>query len=334
VRRPLFLIIAVLAVCGLGAPAMTRASSLTPHLVTLQFSRIRGSRLVGTGRGLIVFGRSYRAGAGRFVNGVSGRQSYFRLADCREPDTATLDWAVFTCGSGASAGFALERTNTGRYRPFTPGPGLLDANCVPGVCARVAAVGTDWIAVTSDCEAAGCAPTYRFQNLSTGQVVADPANAATTLSLDARGLSVSACQPLRVPGPFVAGWGWLSRAGMYEIASGAAGSYLERCGSRLHEFLTRGPTTTGCPSPFCPPPTNGRAVIWEAAPGVLRGLSLPGRRPFEIALPEQVDPGADTARSARADPYRLILTDKTLYLLNQYGALWAAPARDIGSATP
>jgi len=143
------------------------------------------------------------------------------------------------------------------------------------------------------------------------------------------------CRPLSVPAVSTAydsGWGSLSFDAGFAIASGTGGAYLERCGSRLHEFLTfTAPASGDCPHLACAPVSNSREIIWQSASGRLSGIFLPNRQRFTIPVPENVDPLA--GGFANDHLYTLALTSTRLYLLTPENGIWSTPAPPSPSST-
>jgi hypothetical protein len=133
-----------------------------------------------------------------------------------------------------------------------------------------------------------------FQNIETGRVRSDPTTASTRADLDAPGLAERVCSPLRLPSyvdPYSRRTlGALTFEGSFALAGplsgdGATATYLERCGSPLHELISR----TG------PVAANARVVVWAPTEDPqplgsahLDGLHLPSLRRFVIPLPAAI----------------------------------------------
>jgi hypothetical protein len=101
-------------------------------------------------------------------------------------------------------------------------------------------------------------------------------------------------------------------------------SYLERCGTHLHEFLTSNryqassPVGLQCPAVACSLPANRHLIVWPGR-GSVRGVWLPSRQRFVIPVPASVDP----SRGAGAT-YEVGLTAGHL-CLSTLTHVWQAP---------
>jgi hypothetical protein len=164
-------------------------------------------------------------------------------------------------------------------------------------------------------------------------VVADPSNRTTTVDLDSPELSEPVCSPVGVPyranvDDPPPGWGSVTFHGAFAIVSGPGGVYLERCGSRLREFLTYTTSFTECGEANCAPPSNPHLIVWQSAPCRLSGLFLPDRQRFVIHLRARI--GAAAAGAPCTQPgqgeYALVLTDHALFFGNQQGQIWTTPS--------
>lgn len=191
------------------------------------------------------------------------------------------------------------------------------------------AVGSQWIAFSETCY--HCANTSVFQNLNGGQlaganVLQDWRPGGHTIpDLNSPGLARRVCSPVRVPSvfsPTVGGRtpGPLLFYGKSVISEGTSTEtgggnvrtedYLERCGSRLRQRLPSGPFLGDTPYPG-----NSRLVITRSSARQLTGVFLPSRRAFEVVLPRSFG-------SAR----QVVVTSRSLYMINQEDQGWAAPA--------
>jgi hypothetical protein len=169
---------------------------------------------------------------------------------------------------------------------------------------------------------------FVFQNRQTGQALCDPAGAHVTIDLNSAALTGRACSPLTVPVLRRSFGG--ERAGSltalgdgFELAAGA-NSYLEQCGTRLHEFLTSNryqassPVGIQCPAVACSPPANSHVIVWPGR-GRILGVWLPSRQRFMISVPDSVDPSHGTDAE-----YEIGLTERHLYL-STLTHVWQAP---------
>lgn len=234
-----------------------------------------------------------------------------------------------------AARVTLDDLHTGRSTTLTVNPQLLQGCNPPGeyapgeyACPSVSATGRDWVAFT------GPAGNYHigyftvFQSRATGQL-SDAATAPThNLDLNAPGLTVPVCTPLKVPelqnaDGVIRSGSLLSVGHGYEIATGNQ-SYLERCGThlRLHLYSGNGSgsiSASACVVWFCPPAVNAQSVVWAASTqprwlGSISGVFLPSRRRFTITPTTKI-------------PYTngtVALTDHHLYIYAN-NRLWQGP---------
>jgi hypothetical protein len=162
-------------------------------------------------------------------------------------------------------------------------------------------IGDDWAEVPLfDGDPEHILQQFAFQNLQTGNVLANPAGEATTVNLNSPTLAENVCAPLTVPTFRTA----YSQAPStltpiddgFEIAD-ANDSYLERCGTHLHQFLGSD-LPYNCAPPTCGPVGNAHLVVMENETGIgwIDGMFLPSRQRFSIYVPVNVGSvGADLA---------------------------------------
>lgn len=189
------------------------------------------------------------------------------------------------------------------------------------------AVGSQWIAFNETCY--HCANSSVFQNLTSGQLAGSTVlqdwrpGGRTIPDLNSPGLARQVCSPVRVasvsdptvggrtPGPLLFYGRFVVSEGTSAETAGAvtAENYLERCGSRLHQRLPSGSFLGDAPYPG-----NSGLIITRSSARQLTGLLLPSRRAFVVALPRGL---------GRAT--QLVVTARSLYLINQADQGWAAP---------
>jgi hypothetical protein len=217
--------------------------------------------------------------------------------------------------------------------------------CDQGTCFdEPRAVGRYWIEWVRSVTPGPCceAVSYRYQNISTGAITADPTTARTVPDLNLPGLVRDVCAPLQCPPHFddhADGRGTLQFDGSFAISSSAlppkpdfpqsAGqsSYLERCGSKLHLRLPSQLSVwneTAILTGFDQRQGNGfkRTVS-------ITGLKLPGLRPLRIRKPLALQKGG-----ALPSVEGTVLTTRHLYLLDRPGRVWMGPAQLLEHLSP
>lgn len=248
--------------------------------------------LSGDGQYVFVGGAPFASDAGVLISGRTGQRTRLSFPGCNAPSMVGGPWLLYTCGLGASQRLELYRISTGQSQPVTISPSLGPPGCALQ-CVGIVAVGADWIALTVGACGEHCSPTYAFQNIRTGVAVRDPSDSITTVDLNSAGLIEPVCSRVTVPyRPNVndppPGWGSVTLDGRFAIVSGPGGVYLERCGSRVREFLTYTTSFTSCAEANCPPPSNSHSIVWQSAPCRLSGVFLPDRRRFVIHVPARL----------------------------------------------
>jgi hypothetical protein len=259
-----------------------------------------------------------------------------RPGGCR-PVALGGPWLALRCSNR----YDLYGLSSGRWQAFAQNPSL-GCVLVGAGCYQAAGVGARWVEFVGGCnDITHCSPSYVLQNIQTGRLENDPTGETTIADLNSPSLARKVCSPLSVPHADIgvegitdlSGWGSLTFHGSFAVASGYQGTFLERCGTRLHQRLL-GPRPTydsraiPCPRPNCPPAGNSRAIIWQSANRQLAGVLLPSLRRFVIPVPKAVDPQGDILSPGNVR-YQLALSSRTLYLINEYGQLWTT-----GSPTP
>jgi len=229
---------------------------------------------------------------------------------------------------------ALYSMSRGTWTPVALAPSIV-ATCAAADDCQISGVGRHWLAISEQLCNHCSSPTV-FQNLTTGQVRADPTAPTTLPDLSSPTLAAPVCSPLRLPrgttlagGERTATFGSLTFAGPFALATagtvspdGSGAVYLERCGSHLHTLVCHcSALRTGNVGTAV---ANSRVVIW--APPVrfatpvthLDGMYLPSRRRFVIPLP--------TAARARGTE-GVQLSSRTLYIRNDGDESHAFSAR-------
>ena len=167
------------------------------------------------------------------------------------------------------------------------GPRSLPASA----CATADAVGAYWIRWDASCY--HCAATYLFQNIETGELRGDPANAMTFADLNSPALAHTTCSGVRLMRdpdyPGMPPWGPLTPYGKFALAIGTNSNYgadvfLERCGTHMRRPLSSG--NDNWPGP--PLAANSRVIVWQTDTGRLNGLFLPSLQAFTITLPSAI----------------------------------------------
>jgi hypothetical protein len=159
------------------------------------------------------------------------------------------------------------------------------------------AIGAKWLALSvaphpscDDGEHADCGPTtYLFYNIATGKPRIPRLSPGMLVDLDSPTLTRRICRPLQIPegdptfpAPFMF-------YGRYALELPVTGIYLDRCGSRLHLPLLRGPYNVAMfgnsqAVGFC----TRLAQVTTGAQQVMQGLYLPSLRRFQVIMPSDL----------------------------------------------
>jgi hypothetical protein len=294
----LVLLSSLAAQAGIGTATADRAPRATPLLFHPAFSRV-GSGGFFMADGHFVFLLQAGMSSGVLIDEHSRQTRRVARAGC-SPDSMGGPWLLFRCGD---TGVALYGLSTHRWTTLAIARAARLA-CAPTVCSLQTAIGSTWIQLSGQQCNSGLShpgpscnpPVTMFQNIQTGQVERDPAKPGGRIiaDLNSRKLGRRLCSPLRVPAFFdsssqTSGAGTISVLGRFAIAtttpdvfygSPPTESFLERCGSTLHERIA--PDTKAF---IVTPAANHQLVLWQKTTASLTGIFLPSLRRFSIALP-------------------------------------------------
>lgn len=312
---PLFLSVLALLWAGVAAPAVASthrhkpARPSQPLVLSPGFHQITGSGPVLTdGRYTYVVGHPYEVNAatpGSLIDEQPGRRTAVSTpAGCV---SAAIGGGrlVFGCAGkpGAFLVIKLYSLSSGRLTNLPPAAQLerYDDGCAsdssPGCGVSLTGIGRAWIEFDETCY--HCGDNYVFQNLRTGKVRRDPTSLTTVPDLNSSSLARKVCSPLQVVGS-------LEFLGPFAIAR-HAGTFLERCGTRLRERIDRVGT---------PLVTSNHLVVWQ--PPVLSeldGVLLPSLRRVVIKLPR---------RFTQNMYIHVVLSSRNLYVQTETDQVWEA----------
>lgn len=334
-------VIALMACAGPGQVAAAKSAAGHRGVVTARvaFRRVPGTWFWNSER--YVLARSATADGsssrGVLIDDRSGQRRQLVFGDGCSPEAIGAGVVALGCDSGLTRTQRIYDIATGETSTFTQSPSLaqppLADACggapTPGLAnGTVVAIGTRWVALDMGSADPRSFDRFAFQTRQTGQAQCDPAGARVTIDLNSTELAAKVCSPLTVPvlrRPFGGqAVGSLTALGDgFELAAGA-NSYLERCGTRLHEFLTANryqasdPVGIQCPAAACSLPAGRHVIVWPGR-GTVQGMWLPSRQRFAIPVPAGVDPSHGTDAS-----YEVGLTGRHLYL-STLVHLWRAP---------
>lgn len=212
-------------------------------------------------------------------------------------------WLVFSCDrpmfGSRYAGLALYNIRTRSWRSFPCGWA-----CANTGVAAPDGIGSHWLAMNEDayCDIrySRCNQGVVYVSLPTGVTRRYRPSSGTIVDLNSRLLARTLCSPLH---------GVLALYGNFGVAEDTTGSYLERCGSRLHKRLPSSPETG-----------NSRALIFWPAQSELTGILLPGLRSFVIPVPHALV--MPTPRVPDGGLEEAVLSSSTLYVLSSAEELW------------
>jgi hypothetical protein len=214
-------------------------------------------------------------------------------------------------------------------------PSITDPCGIDSECENITAVanaGSDWLEFSeSACPGdEHCTFWNVFENIQTGTVEPDPAveGGHQMADLNSPELARQICSPVTVPegvNIFTApGPGELAFQGRFALATspspdGGSQTYLEECGTRLHQLIeSNGPATQASPIAASP-----HTIVWQQTPAKLTFEFLPSLRRFVIDLPKAAGPIIG----------ELALTDNHLYAIGQADTLWRTAVPDSPPST-
>jgi hypothetical protein len=325
----------------MSSSAMAHTSASPPVVLRPHFTPVRSQGFLASGRYAFVRSPIDSRYSGVVIDQRTGRRTRLSFPGGCSAETLGGPYIALQCldAAGFPVSPQLYDMRTRTTSSVTASSSLQAAyGCPvsitdPGCLGEITAIGTHWLSVGATDASTPNPETVYFQNLTTGQVLADPATAMTNINLNSPALAERACAPLSIPTVQTylgARPGSLTAGGRFEIAAGQGGVYLERCGSHLHEFLTSTLEPPGytdglaaCAAFACPPAHNARMVIWQAPHSRLSGIFLPSRRRFTIPIPRAVN-----LTSVAHPRYTLALTNTTLYLNPRLSGdkIWSTPA--------
>jgi hypothetical protein len=236
-------------------------------------------------------------------------------------------WVMATCDSYAmcesSPTYQLYNIPARTWTPLSQP----DLSTTGGYGWVPAAIGGYWIEWTGNC-GYHCGPTtYAFQNIQTGEVDGQPPDwkpGGTEIpDLNSSTLTQALCAPLTVPRGFtdpstgqtlpgtIVLYQRFAVAQQWSAANLNLYTYLERCGSSLHELLTPQLSSS---NQFA---INQDAAIWVGYPGgPVHGVFLRTLRKFTIPFPKRF---GSTLQGGS-----IFLTSRTMYLESGSGQVMAA----------
>lgn len=245
------------------ASALLALIAFTPHY------RVVGHHGMATDGRYTVLWSGRPVEVGTLIDEQTGRRTRVRLpTDCRAGRRVAPvlgdSWMLADCRRGR---VDLYSPADGGWQAVTVATACRNFGSSAGGCIPVA-VGTDWIEYDKQSYRLG--DQFMFQNIATGAVSGDPTGTTTLPDLDSPVLAQRVCAPLRVPRH-----GKLTFDGPFAVASGATGTFIERCGSRLR-----------LPVPFFNVATAPGSIVWLPSPtSAVRGVFLPSLRRFTVAPP-------------------------------------------------
>src|SRR5581483_5303078 len=253
----------------------TLASALLLALTGAAGSFAPRYRLVGH-HGMVTDGRyavlwsGRRVEVGTLIDEQTGRRIRVTLpGGCRSGGQFSPvlgdSWLLAECGHRRVDLYSLS---SDEWRPMTLPRTCRSEESRVGGCVPLA-VGTDWIEYDKE-HSIRLGDRFIFQSLDTGVVRRDPTGPRTLPDLDSPVLAQPVCAPLRVPRHVT-----LIFDGRFAVASGATGTFIEKCGTRLR-----------LPVPSLDASAAPEAIVWLTSPTHdPGGVFLPSLRRFSIARP-------------------------------------------------
>lgn len=256
------LIVTLVAAVAVGSAAAATSPTFHPHY------RVVGHDGEATDGAYTILWSKGPGELGTLIDERTGRHTRLILpAGCADgPSMPVLgdSWLLVDC---AADHVDLYSPAAGAWRAVAVATACRNFTSSAGGCIPTA-VGTDWIEFDEQSYRLG--DRFVFQNIVSGALRKDPANRGTVANLDSPGLAERVCAPLSVPRE-----GTLTFDRSFAVADGPSGTFLERCGTRLHLGLDS-PDIDIAPG----------AIVWLASPRrPVSGVLLPSLRRFTVALP-------------------------------------------------
>ncbi len=290
-------------VCLAGWPVAAAAAAPPALVFHPSFQRLGFTGFDVDGR-YTLLSTSVQGEVGVVFDELTGARSVVSLpTDCPVPDNGPLlggGWLLEDCTTSRVDLYSLAAQT---WRQVTVASGCSRFNAGTGSSCVPDAIGSDWIEYDESSEHFG--DRFVFQPIDGGPPRRDPANARTIVDLSSPRLARRLCTPLSVPKD-----GEVTLDGAFGVVGGPAGTFLERCGRRLH--LALGPAVTV---------QSARGLIaWSPAGHSLEGVLLPSLRRFRVILPWR----------RRALILDAQISDRRIYLevvpvSADQGQVWSAP---------
>lgn len=258
-----------------------------------------------------------RTFGGRLINDRTGRARTVTVPGCI-PAALGGGFLLFGCTQSVKLYSLAKRTT----REIVPAASVMySGTCgqpdVETPCSTAVSVGSRWIGFEIGCY--HCSGRFTFENIRTGQVIANPSTPGgrTTVDLNSPSLTATLCPPLTIPpatGPNNPGPGVVRRYGHFVLEATRGGApkflpvaYLGRCGSARRQVLTRYANEFGT----IPIDSDSREIVWATGRGDLAGVYLPSLRPFVVKA------GPSLKRYAgQTGTLDLVLTSRPLYVVS------------------
>ena len=307
----------VLLVLMLVGQAQANGAKVKPATITLwaKFTPVLpGMWFMSSNRYVFI---STGQGTGVVIDDQTGRRTALTLPSGCGAAQVGGPWLVLGCGPDSAE--RLYDMATGQTTPFVPSPALQQPPFCPitacGPVGGIVRIGNDWAELgLPDGDPEHVLDQFAFQNLQTGQAVVDPTGATTTVNLDSPALADKVCAPLTVPTwrrVYGQAPGTLTPiGGGFEIADGN-NSYLERCGTHLHQLL-ESDLPYNCAPPTCGPTGNPHVVVFGTGSFLIDGMFLPSRQRFSIPIAQNV-------------AGQIGLAARHLYLGGEGNRIWTTP---------
>lgn len=264
-------------VCLLVSCTVAVASARAPLRFREHFSALPYVGVDSSGR-YTLFETTVQGEVGVVLDELTSRQSTVWLpSDCPAPDPNDLmlggPWLLEGCTGSKLDLYSLAG---GYWRPVAIAPGCVSFHAGRGSSCSVYAIGSDWVEYDESSIRLG--DRFVFQNIASGALRRDPANAVTLADLSSPTLAHRLCRPLRTS----RGDSMVGLPGRFALAISESGSVLERCGTRLHRplALDNGSVIDTWSA------SDARTLAWNASQGyALDGLFLPSLQPFTVSAP-------------------------------------------------